>query len=572
MKEDPSVHKGNYSLVELFPTSRIVELLQLAEKKSDVHGIVGVGYIHEHGVGVGRNVTRALEMYHKCIHAHYDAGYFAAELRLRNFESKGSSHTRNHEVSAAVHAYSAASSLGNLLATHRVGHMAARGMGTTRSCETAVQAFKTVAERGPWMAAIGDALAMYRQRGAGSSPSASAPSATALQSLWRLMPLAVAGVENAQFLAAFLLSKHAADLPVLQPAPAISAQWAPTVASDHNVSLLTVLTEDDWLRRTELSPSVIGSLGDSVDATGPSKEIAATLAKWLAASRKLRRQAAAYLQGQPRSATWDDEDEELRSLKARGLAEVRALAMLGLSASQGNADALVMLGDFHYYGSAALAASPARSAAYYQRAADLHHTQAIFNLGVMHEVGDGVAQDFHLAKRFYDLAASVDKNARLPRDLALIAMDLHRAVARYFGDDRAAIAFVDRPTLQLLKASGGEAVLWLDTLSAAAADRVQRWMDSWKPASGGAIGQTLPPKQRFALQYYWGVASETLGEHIAALVKAAEKIRHVKTIVVEHDEVMMLAGLTLLFLSLVLTKLLVRARELQLQRNDQIQL
>lgn len=511
-------------------------------------------------------------MYHKCIHAHYDAGFFAAELRLRQFESKGSSHSRNHEVSAAVHAYSAASSLGNLLATHRVGHMAARGMGTTRSCDTAVQAFKTVAERGPWMAAISDALAIYRQRGTASSPSASAQSVAALQSLWRLMPLAVAGVENAQFLAAFLLSKHAADLPVLHPAPAISAPWTAAVAADRNVSLVAALAEEDWPLRTELPKSTSINRGDSVGTVGPLKEIAATLAQCLAISRKLRRQVAAYLQGQPRRLTSDDDEDERRSLRARGLAEVRALAMLGLSASQGNADALVMLGDFHYYGSAALAASPAMSATFYQRAADLHHTQAIFNLGVMHEVGDGVAQDFHLAKRFYDLAASVDKNARLPRDLALIAMDVHRSLARYFGEDKATAALVDRPTMKLLKACGSEAVLWLDTISAAAGDRIQRWIDSWQPGGPGSIGTSLPSKQRFAMKYYWDVVSEAVVEKAAELAKAAEKIRHVKTIVVEHDEVMMLMGLTLLFISLLLTKLLVRARELQLRRNEQIQL
>ncbi len=38
-------------------------------------------------------------------------------------------------------------------------------------------------------------------------------------------------------------------------------------------------------------------------------------------------------------------------------------------------------GDFYYYGQAGLPSSHLEAAIYYQRAADLKHTQAIFNLG-----------------------------------------------------------------------------------------------------------------------------------------------------------------------------------------------
>ncbi len=40
------------------------------------------------------------------------------------------------------------------------------------------------------------------------------------------------------------------------------------------------------------------------------------------------------------------------------------------------------------------------------------------------QFGDGVMQDFHLAKRYYDLAAEVDPKAKLPRDIALFIMDV----------------------------------------------------------------------------------------------------------------------------------------------------
>jgi TPR repeat protein len=35
-----------------------------------------------------------------------------------------------------------------------------------------------------------------------------------------------------------------------------------------------------------------------------------------------------------------------------------------------------------------------------------------------------VNQDFHLAKRYYDLAAEIDPKARTPRDIALTMMEV----------------------------------------------------------------------------------------------------------------------------------------------------
>lgn len=43
----------------------------------------------------------------------------------------------------------------------------------------------------------------------------------------------------------------------------------------------------------------------------------------------------------------------------------------------------------------------------------------MFNLGYMHELGHGMRQDFHLAKRFYDQAAETSADAKVPVALAL---------------------------------------------------------------------------------------------------------------------------------------------------------
>jgi hypothetical protein len=53
---------------------------------------------------------------------------------------------------------------------------------------------------------------------------------------------------------------------------------------------------------------------------------------------------------------------------------------------------------------------------------------ALFNLGVMHEAGDGVAQDFHLAKRYFDLAAEIDHRAKVPREVAVFVLESHQAL------------------------------------------------------------------------------------------------------------------------------------------------
>ncbi len=45
----------------------------------------------------------------------------------------------------------------------------------------------------------------------------------------------------------------------------------------------------------------------------------------------------------------------------------------------------------------------------------------------MHEVGDGVSQDFHLAKRFYDQAAATDAKAILVRNFALVVLEVSRS-------------------------------------------------------------------------------------------------------------------------------------------------
>jgi SEL1 protein len=95
------------------------------------------------------------------------------------------------------------------------------------------------------------------------------------------------------------------------------------------------------------------------------------------------------------------------------------------SADQKNVDSMVKMGDYYLEG---LGTSPdkEKAAACYQAAAEtLMSAQAMWNLGWMHENGIGIEQDFHLAKRHYDMALETNpREAYLPVVLALYKLRL----------------------------------------------------------------------------------------------------------------------------------------------------
>lgn len=67
--------------------------------------------------------------------------------------------------------------------------------------------------------------------------------------------------------------------------------------------------------------------------------------------------------------------------------------------------------------------SPKNAATCYQAASEsMRSAQAMWNLGWMHEIGLGVEKDYHLAKRYYDLALETNKEAYLPVKLSLFKL------------------------------------------------------------------------------------------------------------------------------------------------------
>ena len=110
-----------------------------------------------------------------------------------------------------------------------------------------------------------------------------------------------------------------------------------------------------------------------------------------------------------------------------------ALLYYTRSAKQANVDSLVKMGDYYLSGIKTTSAqmpesSPSsdmdKAVTCYTSAAEGHHSaQALWNLGWMHENGVGsVSQDFYMAKRYYDLAYEMNKEAYLPVKLALLKL------------------------------------------------------------------------------------------------------------------------------------------------------
>ena len=104
-----------------------------------------------------------------------------------------------------------------------------------------------------------------------------------------------------------------------------------------------------------------------------------------------------------------------------------ALIQWTRSSRQSNIDAMVKMGDYYYYG---IGTDPdiQKAVQCYLSASDHSQSaQALFNLGWMHENGVGLNQDYHLAKRYYDHALMVNKEAYLPVTLSLLKLRVRSA-------------------------------------------------------------------------------------------------------------------------------------------------
>ncbi|KAG8388040.1 hypothetical protein BUALT_Bualt02G0083800 [Buddleja alternifolia] len=106
----------------------------------------------------------------------------------------------------------------------------------------------------------------------------------------------------------------------------------------------------------------------------------------------------------------------------------RAHSLWWKASEQGNEHAALLIGDAYYYGRGT-DRDYDRAAEAYMHAKSQSNAQAMFNLGYMHEHGQGLPFDLHLAKRYYDQALEVDPAAKLPVSLALVSLWIRRNYA-----------------------------------------------------------------------------------------------------------------------------------------------
>ncbi|KAL6238978.1 hypothetical protein BDW75DRAFT_227553 [Aspergillus navahoensis] len=108
-----------------------------------------------------------------------------------------------------------------------------------------------------------------------------------------------------------------------------------------------------------------------------------------------------------------------------------ALIQWTRSAKQANVDSLLKMGDYYLSGTG-IDADYEKASTCYHTAAEAHFSaQAYWNLGWMHENGVAVEQDFHMAKRYYDLALETSSEAYLPVKLSLLKLRARSAWNRF---------------------------------------------------------------------------------------------------------------------------------------------
>merc|ERR1712045_196651 len=280
------------------------------KKAADMNNPVGqsgLGLMYLQGRHVGKDYKRAFDYFKKASEQNWVDG----QLQLGNMYYEGFGVAIDYKM--AVKYFNLASQSGHVLAFHKLADMHATGTGMLRSCPTAVELYKNVAERGKWGELMMEAHADYR-RGRYD------------EALLKYLLLAELGYEVAQSNAAYILDRKETEL--------------------YNA-------EEMWKR---------------------------------------------------------------------------ALVYWSRAAAQGYSAARVRLGDYFYYGWGT-GIDYEQAASHYRIASEQqNNAQAMFNLGYMHELGLGMKRDIHLAKRFYDMAAETNVDAKVPVALALAKLALVFAV------------------------------------------------------------------------------------------------------------------------------------------------
>lgn len=174
------------------------------KKASDLNnpvGLSGLGLMYLYGRGVEKDYAKA----HKYFLAAADQGWVDGQLQLGIMYLNGLGVRKDFKMANKF--FSLASQSGHVLAYYNLGNMHAYGNGMLRSCPTAVELFKSVAERGRWGEMLMQAHSDYRD-------------GHISESFVQYALLAEFGYEVAQSNAAFLLDKG--EVSFLSPGEALT--------------------------------------------------------------------------------------------------------------------------------------------------------------------------------------------------------------------------------------------------------------------------------------------------------------------------------------------------------------
>merc|ERR1719188_2135122 len=156
-------------------------------------GQSGLGLMYLHGKGVAKDYKKAFDYFKKAAEQNWVDG----QLQLGNMYYNGLG--VNPDYKMAVKYFNLASQSGHILAFFNLADMHATGTGMLRSCPTAVELYKNVAERGKWGELMMEAHADYRR---GRTDQAFA----------KYLILAELGYEVAQSNVAFILDRKESEL------------------------------------------------------------------------------------------------------------------------------------------------------------------------------------------------------------------------------------------------------------------------------------------------------------------------------------------------------------------------
>eukprot|EP00899_Mesostigma_viride_P001427 jgi/Mesvir1/11285/Mv01079-RA.1 len=359
--------------------------LRRAADAGDPEAMVSVGDMHATGVGVARNESEAMAWFQRAV----DAGHVGAHGGLGYLLAYG--RTTPHDYGKAVeHFTTAVAGAGDVDAQYHLGVMHMKGTGVARDYNKAAQLLTLAAARQHPGALYH--LAKLYHLGTGLSMSCRSAVILYKQVAERGPWGALLRAGHERFLvgdmpAAFLLYARAAEMGY--EVGASNAAWL--LETSHG----------------EGHSAHKASQGD------PSHE-GETPQHWQGSEEAdlgLHRR-----RGKPMARV---------SMEEGGYASWRAAVLLWMweqGAEQGNVYALMRVGDHFYYGKGGRAVDIPRAAAAYQAAAALGNVQAMYNLGSMHERGEGLPRDLHLAKRYYEQAIATNGDALLPCTLALASL------------------------------------------------------------------------------------------------------------------------------------------------------